>query len=72
VVVLRRAGSQDEADRLVRRIMGIQGPPMTEEKKAELRAWGEAHKDEIREKRRMRILTRRRTLELLAAGTRRR
>jgi hypothetical protein len=45
---------------------------MTEEKKAELRAWGEAHKNEIREKRRMRILTRRRTLELLAAGTRRR
>jgi hypothetical protein len=44
---------------------------MTEEKKAELRAWSAAHKDEIRDRRRMKVRTRRRTMEILSAPRRR-
>lgn len=68
VVELRRAGQVDEADRLVRRLLGIQGPPMTEEKKAELRAWKEEHKDEIKGREKQRREVRQRTLALLKTG----
>lgn len=51
VVDLRRDGKDDAADRMVRKILGIQGPVMTEEVKAKLRAYNEAHKEEIKERR---------------------
>lgn len=65
VVELRQAGQVDEADRLVRKLLGVQGPPMSEDKKAELRAWKEEHKDEIKEREKQRREVRQRTLALL-------
>lgn len=65
VVELRRAGQADEADRLVRRLLGVQGPPMSEDKKAELRAWKEEHKDEIKGREKQKRVVRQRTLALL-------
>jgi len=65
VVELRQAGQADEADRLVRRLLGVQGPPMSEEKKAELRAWKEEHKDEIKEREKQKREVRQRTVALL-------
>lgn len=71
VAELRRAGQVDSADRLARKLLGVQGPPMSEAKKAELRAYNEAHKDERAEKRRLAAEVRRRTKALLATGRKR-
>lgn len=71
VVELRRAGDADAADRLVRKLLGVQGPPMSEETKEKLRIYNEEHKDEIRERRQQQVAIRRRTLALLTTGTRR-
>ena len=72
VAELRAAGDADAADRLARKLLGVQGPPMTEEKKAELREWREAHKEEIAERAKQKRLLRRRTMAMLATGRRRR
>ena len=72
VAELRAAGDAGAADRLARKLLGVQGPPMTEEKKAELREWREAHKEEIAERAKQKRLLRRRTMALLATGRRRR
>jgi len=52
VVELRAQGKDDSADRLARKLMGVQSEPMSEETKAKLREYAEAHKDEITERRR--------------------
>lgn len=51
VVELRRAGKDDAAARLVKKFLGVQGPPMSEETKAKLKAYNEAHKEEIKRRR---------------------
>lgn len=66
VITARRAGENDKADRLVKKILGITGPPMTEEKKAELRAYREEHKEELAEKARLKRQTESRTKQLIA------
>jgi hypothetical protein len=71
VLELRAQGDLDQAARLIRKILGVQGPPMDEEKKAELRAWKEEHKDEILAKNRQKREVRRRTLAILSSGRRR-
>lgn len=70
VVELRSAGEADAADRLVRKLLGVQGPPMTEETKEKLRAYNEAHKEEIKQRAQQRRDVRRRTLALLTTGGR--
>lgn len=71
VIELRRAGQDEAAGRLVRKLLGIQGPPMSEETKEKLRQYNEEHKDEIKARREQRIAVRRRTLALLTTGKRR-
>jgi hypothetical protein len=68
VLELRQAGEDEAAERLVRRILGVKGPAMSEEKKAELRAYKEAHKEEIKQRQKQRQEVRRRTLALLKTG----
>lgn len=51
VLEARRKGNHETANRIVRKILGI-SKPMSEEAKEKLRLWSEAHKDEIRERRR--------------------
>lgn len=70
VVELRRSGQEDAAGRLVRKLLGVQGPPMPEEVKEKLRRYNEEHRDEIRERRLQAVATRRRTLALLTTGGR--
>lgn len=70
VVELRAAGVQDAADRLVRKLLGIQGPPMSEETKEKLREYNEAHKDEIKARRVQEREIRQRTIALLTTGKR--
>lgn len=65
VVTARRAGEADKADRLVKKILGITGPPMTEEKKAELRAYREEHKEELAERARFKRQTESRAKQLI-------
>lgn len=59
VAELRRAGRDAEADGLVRKTLGVKGPPMTEEARARVREYERTHKDEIRERRRRRRVLRR-------------
>lgn len=59
VVDLRAAGKDDTADRVARRLLGIKGEPMTEEKKAELRAYNEAHREERAARRKQQAAIRR-------------
>ena len=68
VVSLRTAGEQDAADRLVRKLLGIQGPPMSEETKQKLREYNETHKEEIKARKEQEREVRRRTLALLQTG----
>lgn len=71
VVALRTSGQLDAADRLVRKLLGVQGPPMSEEVKQKLREYNEIHKDEIRERRNREREVRARTLALLQTGSKR-
>lgn len=66
VTQLRRAGEDDAADRLARKLLGVQGPPMSEETKEKLRRYNEEHKEEIKERRLQERLVRQRTLAILA------
>jgi len=68
VVALRAAGEQDAAERLVRKLLGVQGPPMSEETKEKLREYNETHKEEIKARREQEREVRRRTLALLRTG----
>ncbi len=68
VVELKAAGKQDAADRLVRKLLGVQGPPMSEETKEKLRRYNEEHKEEIKARKEQEREVRRRTLALLQTG----
>lgn len=72
VVELRRAGEEDAAGRLVRKLLGVQGPPMSEETKEKLRQYNLDHKEEIKERHRTQREVRERTLALLQTGGKRR
>lgn len=70
VAELRAAGQIDSACRVARKLLGVQGPPMSEEKKEELRIYHEKHKLEISERNKQKRFVRRRTLEVLKAPRR--
>ena len=72
VVALRAEGKEGAADRLLGQILGTQGPPMSDEKKAALAAYRETHKDEIKLRLKQERETRKRTVTLLTTGRRRR
>lgn len=72
VIELRRSGEDGAADRLVRKLLGVQGPPMSEETKEKLRLYNEEHREEILERRKQAAELRRRTLALLTTGGRKR
>lgn len=67
---LRRRGHDDQADRLAKKLIGVQGPPMTEEKKEYLRQWKLEHKDEIAERKRMKATVRQHVKAIVAAPRR--
>jgi len=48
VVELREKGEDASARRAVKKILGVQGPPMSEETKEKLRVYKETHKEEIK------------------------
>lgn len=52
VVELRLAGKHDSADRVAKKLLGVQGPPMSEEVKEKLRRYNAEHADEIKTRRR--------------------
>lgn len=69
VAELRRGGKDGSAKRLVKKILGVKkGPPMPEEKKAELAQWKEEHKDEIAERKQQEREVRQRTIAMLTTG----
>lgn len=70
VIELRRSGQEGAADRLVRKLLGVQGPPMSEETKEKLRRWNEEHAEEIRARKQQERETRQRTIALLTTGRR--
>ena len=70
VVALRQSGQEDAAGRLVRKLLGVQGPPMPEEVKEKLRQYNEEHKEEIKARQQQRREVRRRTIALLTTGRR--
>ena len=72
VVLLRTVREVDAADRLVRKLLGVQGPPMSEETKEKLREYNETHKEEIKLRKEQKLEVRRRTIALLSTGSRRR
>lgn len=69
VLELRAEGAEAAADRLVRRILGV-GEPMDEGSKARLRAYREAHAEEIADRRRVKALARKRLGERMEADRR--
>lgn len=71
VADLRRVGDSDAADRLARKLLGVQGPPMPEDVKEKLRQYNEEHKEEIRQRRQQEREVRRRTLQILTRTKRR-
>jgi hypothetical protein len=70
VAELRRSGQDDSAGRLARKLLGVQGPPMSEETKEKLRRYNEDHKEEIRERKQQEREVRQRTLAILTTGRR--
>ena len=53
VVVFKAIGQDGKARRLRKKILGV-SKPMSDEAKLKLKAWNEAHKDEIRERAKLR------------------
>lgn len=72
VVELRASGDLDAADKVARKAMGVQSEPMSEETKEKLRAYNEAHADEIKERARLKRMTQRRTRAIMVAPKHRR
>jgi len=64
VIELKAAGKEGSADRLVRKIFGIQ-EPMTEEDKEKLRIYNADHAEEIKQRKEERKALKARTLELI-------
>ena len=71
VVELRASNQNDAADRLARKAMGVQGEPMSEEAKEKLRAYAEEHKDEIKERAKLKRAAQARTRAIMVAPRRR-
>lgn len=69
VLELRQAGQHEAADRLRRKILGLV-EPMSEEAKEKLRAYNEAHKDEIRARAKIKRLEQRRLMAVMKAPKR--
>lgn len=67
VIELRLAGESDAADRRARKLLGIV-EPMPEERKAELKAWKEEHKNEIKERQQQKLKIKKRTLAMLGTS----
>lgn len=65
VAELRRKGDSDAADRAARKAMGIKGEPMSEETKEKLRAWKEAHAQEIADRKALEAATKARTRAIM-------
>lgn len=72
VVELRALGDLDAADRIAKRAMGIVPEPMSEEAKEKLREYNETHKDEIKERAKLKRMTQRRTRAIMVAPKSRR
>lgn len=70
VAQLRREGSDCAAQRLIRKLLGVQGEPMSEETKQKLREYSEEHKEEIEERKQQEREIHKRTIALLTAGRR--
>jgi hypothetical protein len=71
IIELRKDGQHDAADRLVRKILGIQGPPMSEETKEKLRRYNEEHAEEIKARKQQEREVRKRTIAILTTGRKR-
>lgn len=69
VIDLKAEGKDGSADRLIRKIFGIQ-EPMSEEAKEKLRLWNLEHKEEIAERAKQKREFERRTKELLEQSSR--
>lgn len=72
VVELRAKGEFDAADRIARRAMGIMPEPMSEEAKEKLREYNETHKEEIKERVKLKRIVKARTQAIMVAPRRRR
>jgi len=59
VTELRRAGDDDQADKLVRKILGIKGPEMPEHIKEQLRQYQREHREEQYARKKLKRLERR-------------
>lgn len=70
VLELRGRGKRATAERVAKRLLGIKGPPMSEEKKAELRRWKEEHREEIKERRQQKAAFKKRVQQLARAPRR--
>lgn len=66
VVELKRKGQ--DAGRLVRKLLGVKGEPMSEETKEKLRQYSEEHALEIKERKEQDKEVRARTIALLTTG----
>jgi hypothetical protein len=60
VVSLRAGGVDGQAERLARKLLGVQGPPMTQETRAKLREYAKAHREDIAARNRQKRLLKRR------------
>jgi hypothetical protein len=72
VAELRRAGQDKSAARLVKRLLGVQGDPMPEERREYLAQYNLEHKEEIKERRHQEAEIRRRTIAMLTNVRRKR
>ena len=72
VIDARRQGNDETAARIARKLLGIQGPPMTEETKEKLRRYQEEHAEEIKARRAIQAAGRRRLRQIAKPSTRRR
>jgi hypothetical protein len=70
VVELRESGQDGSAARLVRKLLGVQGPPMSDETKEKLRQYNEENAEEIKERKQQEREIRQRTVALLTTGGR--
>lgn len=68
VAELRRRGEDGAASRLVRKLLGIKGEPMSEETKEKLRQYNEEHAEEIKARKEQEKEVRARTIALLTTG----
>lgn len=71
VVELRAAGDLDAADRIAKRAMGIMPEPMSEETKQKLKEYNETHKEELRDRAKLKRTVTARARTIMVAPKRR-